>query len=80
MKIDVDGIEHIILKGAVETISSKKLKSILIEVNSNFIEQESEVHKILNKCGFKLRKKYINELNKGYSKFKNLGNEIWVKQ
>ena len=80
LKIDVDGIEHIILKGAVETISSKKLKSILIEVNSDFIEQESEVHKILNKCGFKLRKKYISELLTESSKFKNIGNEIWVKQ
>ena len=80
IKIDVDGIEHIILKGAVETISSKKLKSILIEVNSNFIEQESEVHKILNKCGFKLREKYISEMITESSKFKNIGNEIWVKQ
>ena len=80
LKIDVDGIEHIILKGALETISSKNLKSILVEVNSDFIEQDSEVHKILNKCGFKLRKKYISEMNKGYSKSKNIGNEIWVKQ
>ena len=56
-----DLIFHFILQGAIETISSKKIKSILVEGNSDFIEQESEVHKILNKCGFKLRDKYIDE-------------------
>jgi hypothetical protein len=80
LKIDVDGIEHIILQGAIETISSKKLKSILVEVNSDFMKQESEAHKILNMCGFKFRKKYIGEWKTKSSKFKNNGNEIWVKQ
>ena len=53
------GTEHIILEGAVETISSEKLKSILVEINSDFKEQESETHKILNHCEFKLRRKYL---------------------
>jgi FkbM family methyltransferase len=80
LKMDVDGIEHIILNGAIETISSNKLKSILVEVNKDFKEQESEVHKILNKCGFRLRKKYMSEPSSESSKFNNTGNEIWVKQ
>ena len=41
---------------------------------------ESEVHKILNKCGFKLREKNIGEWISESSKYINSGNEIWVKQ
>jgi len=79
LKIDVDGIEHIILKGAMETISSSKCKSVLVEVNGNFREQEDKVHEILSECGFTFRKKYFNEEIPASSDFKNTGNEIWIK-
>jgi len=39
IKIDVDGIEHLMLKGATKTLKSKELKSLFIEVNDEFIEQ-----------------------------------------
>ena len=80
IKIDVDGIEHIILQGAIETISSSKCNSILVEVNSDFNEQEKEVHKILNECGYVCRNKYIYSAADSNSKFKNTGNEIWLRK
>jgi len=79
IKIDVDGIEHLILVGAIKTISSNKCKSILIETNSDFKEQEKKVHKILIDCGFKLREKHTPYSNFEESRFKNSGNEIWTK-
>ena len=80
IKIDVDGIEHIILQGAIDTISSNKCNSILVEVNSDFNEQEEKVHKILIDCGYVFREKYIYNAAHSSSKFKNTGNEIWLRK
>jgi len=58
IKIDVDGIEHLILEGGRETLKNKKIKSILIEVNENFEDQKKQVNNIMNEYGFKLVQKY----------------------
>ena len=44
VKIDVDGIEHLILSGATETL--KQVKSVLIEINPNFLEQKNKMHRV----------------------------------
>lgn len=53
IKIDVDGIEHLILEGADNFLSNKKIKSILVEVNENFKYQFDKVNEILLKNNFK---------------------------
>ena len=35
IKIDVDGIEHLILKGASKVLKNKDIKSILVEINES---------------------------------------------
>ena len=78
VKIDVDGIEHLILEGAKNTLSSKGCKSVLIEVNDNFKHQSSRVSELLKSYGFKMQEKGHSELfNSG--KFKHTFNQIWVK-
>jgi FkbM family methyltransferase len=72
LKIDVDGIEHLILQGAQKTIKNSKCKTILIEVNPTFKLQKNEIYRILTKCGFYLS----NEDNR--SKLKTY-NQIWLK-
>lgn len=57
LKIDVDGAEYEIICGAKETLSNKKLKSIIIEVDED-IKNSSEIQKIIEKSGFKLEGKY----------------------
>ena len=57
IKIDVDGIEHLILQGGKKTLKNKKIKSMLIEVNENFLEQKRKVNKLMSSYGFKLKKK-----------------------
>ena len=52
IKIDVDGMEHLILDGGNEYLSEKKIKSISVEVNKNFKEQLEKVNEILKKCNF----------------------------
>ncbi len=58
IKIDVDGIEHLILDGGKDTLKNEKIKSILIEVNENFEDQQNQVDKIMLESGFKLVQKY----------------------
>ena len=55
IKIDVDGIEHLILSGGIEVLNN--VKSILIEINDFFVEQSNTTLDILNKYGFSLYKK-----------------------
>ncbi|MDC0200470.1 FkbM family methyltransferase [Candidatus Pelagibacter sp.] len=52
IKIDVDGIEHLILEGGSDYLSEKKIKSISVEINKNFKEQLEKTNKILEKCNF----------------------------
>ena len=52
IKIDVDGLEHLILQGGKNTLANAK--SILIEVNTDFVEQESAIQSSLKAAGFEL--------------------------
>ena len=61
IKIDVDGIEHLILKGGKKTLKNKKIKSILVEVNEKFKEQRKRINNIMVTSGFKLTKKLIEK-------------------
>lgn len=53
IKIDVDGLEHRVIKGALNTISGKKIQSILIELNHNLREHRDVIETIQSK-GFEL--------------------------
>jgi FkbM family methyltransferase len=55
IKIDVDGIEHEILKGANLYLKNLKIKSLLIELNKNFKKQFNTSTKLLSKNNFKLK-------------------------
>ena len=71
VKIDVDGLEHLILDGATNSIANTK--SFLIEVNEDFELQKNKIKSKLENLGFKLQKKeQSNIISKVY-------NQIWVK-
>ena len=74
IKIDVDGIEHLILKGGTETL--KKTKSVLVEVDENFVLQVEKTSEYLKKAGLKLKKKLHSDLI-DKSKFSSVFNQIW---
>ena len=78
IKIDVDGIEHLILAGAVETLKHPFCKKVLIEINNSFTEQVESATKILLDCGFQLKEKRQSEIT-GVGKFSETFNQIWVK-
>lgn len=78
IKIDVDGNEHLILDGAKDFLKNDKIKSILIEVNEDFKEQNNSIVEILNKNNFVLSTKKRNlEIDNGL--FENNFNYIFKK-
>ena len=80
IKIDVDGIEHLILEGGDKFLNDKKVKSLLIEINENFKEQYDKVLNLMNKYEFKLLyKKHNDDMLPEQSKFKNTYNYIFKK-
>lgn len=53
IKIDVDGIEHLILKGAKNLLKNNNLKELSIEINPSYSEQYEFVNNIMLENNFK---------------------------
>jgi len=70
LKIDVDGIEHLILKGGNTILND--VKGVLVELNDSFDIQTEYSTNILKNAGLKLQKK----CNIGVS---TMFNQIWAR-
>ena len=79
LKIDVDGIEHFILQGSINTLSSPALKSILIEVNEDFGVLARSVEETLTDAGFYLFERRHSEMTET-GQFSHTFNQIWVRE
>ena len=79
IKIDVDGIEHLILDGGRNCLASDKIKSISLELNENFIDQYEKSLNILSNANFKLKEKKRSNLIGVSKEFKNTYNFIFEK-
>ena len=80
IKIDVDGIEDLILKGAEKFLKHEKIKSILIELNESFIDQTSNCISILKRNNFELLyKKHSKEFDTS-EKYSSIYNYIFKKK
>lgn len=55
IKMDVDGLEHLILKGGQSVLLN--VREILIEVNDDFHEQAEQCRTLLNQAGMILKEK-----------------------
>lgn len=67
IKADVDGIEHLILRGARKTLAHPKCQTVLIEVHADFEALSTEVPAILTEAGFQLTTR-------------DSVNQIWIKR
>lgn len=76
IKIDVDGIEHLILAGAKKTIQSAR--SILVEINTDFTEQAATATSLLKNAGFKLKASQVSVFT-DQSEADHVENQIWIK-
>ena len=78
IKIDVDGIEHLILRGANAVLGTETLRSILIEVNEDFRELAEGVRGILEGSGFALQEREHSEMFEDGA-FSRTFNQVWVR-
>ncbi len=80
IKIDVDGIEHLILDGASKYLNHQKIKSISVEINENFTDQYENVLQIMKNNNFiLLHKKHNKEIVDSNSKLNKTFNYVFVK-
>ena len=75
VKVDVDGIEHLVLEGFGEKL--KKVKSLLVEVNKDFKEQAAAIEHLMTKHNFNLLTEHpVTSLNIAGQTF----NQIWARR
>ena len=79
IKIDVDGIEHLILEGGDKFLTHQKVKSLSIEINENFKEQYETVLDLMEKNKFKILHKKHNDDLFEKSKFNKVYNYVFVR-
>ena len=80
IKIDVDGIEHLILEGASDHLDNSEIRSMSIELNENFKDQVNSVLKIMDKSNFRFKHKKHASLFANSDKFSKTFNYIFEKQ
>ena len=80
IKIDVDGIEHLIIDGARGTLTHPDCISVLVEVNENFVHQAENVTRNLKDFGFALKEQRHSEILDSSEVFNKTWNQIWVKE
>ncbi len=78
IKMDVDGIEHLILSGGESVLCG--VREVLIEVNDDFREQAEGCEKLLLAAGLVLKDKLHSEMiDSSTTGFQNTYNQIWVR-
>ena len=78
IKIDVDGIEHLVLRGSEKVLAMTSLATVLVEVNDNFGVLASEVTNLLGAAGLTLVERRHSDMFDGGA-FASTFNQIWVR-
>ncbi len=79
IKIDVDGIEHLVLAGMGGILRSRELKGLLVETNFDFQKQSIRIASLLESAGFIQVERAHAECFEG-TQFGNTFNCIWVRE
>jgi FkbM family methyltransferase len=75
IKVDVDGIEHLVLRGAVDLL--KRVSSVSIEVNDDYIEQAEGCERLLREAGLRLVSKAHSDMIAANAAFARTYNQLW---
>jgi FkbM family methyltransferase len=77
IKMDVDGIEHLILKGGMPVLLAAK--GVLVEINDSFAVQADDSMNYLRSAGFTLKEKRHAQYLNSNAAARFTFNQIWVK-
>jgi len=76
IKIDVDGLEHLIIENALDVIESPILESLIIEINPN-LKEHLDMIKLLNEYNFKFDKAQVFRAERKEGKFKGIAEYVF---
>ena len=76
IKIDVDGIEPKVIAGARTTIADTKVKSVLVEINTN-LDDHWEIVDFMLDSGFKYSQEQVNAAARTEGNFAGVGNYVF---
>ncbi len=76
VKIDVDGIEHLVLEGAIKTFTDKKLRSVLIEISPH-ISEHIEICSKMKTLGFTFDSDQVERARRKEGSTKNYAEYIF---
>ena len=76
IKMDVDGLEHRVIDGAIETM--RKAKTVIIELNTNLTEHNNAVEK-MKSLGFRLDETQVKQALRTGGTFLNVGEHLFYK-
>jgi FkbM family methyltransferase len=77
IKIDVDGLEHRVINGAIESI--KNSKTVIIELNTNLTEHNETIN-LMKNLGFKLNDTQVKDALRKSGTFLNVGEHLFYKE
>lgn len=77
MKIDVDGIEHLVLRGATQLLQG--LTSMSIEINDDYAEQAEGCERLLRQSGLQQLRKAHSKMIEANPTFARTFNQIWAR-
>jgi FkbM family methyltransferase len=77
MKIDVDGIEHLVLQGAPRVLG--RVSSISIEINDDYREQAHGCAQLLGQAGLRRVRKAHSDMIAANAAFARTFNQIWAR-
>jgi len=76
IKIDVDGLEYLIIKNALKVLKNKKLESLIIEINPRLAEHQ-EMISILKKNGFDFNPSQVKKSERKEGIFKGMAEYVF---
>lgn len=79
IKLDVDGFEHKVIAGAMQTLSNPKVQSVLVELNTHLPEHQ-QVVKVLEELGFKFDQQQAQSALRSEGAFQGVGEFIFKRR
>lgn len=76
LKIDVDGIEPMIVRGAKALLTDERLRSVVIEINTN-LDEHWEIIDTMLKAGFDYSQEQVDSAQRRDGPFKGVGNYVF---
>jgi hypothetical protein len=76
IKIDVDGLEYLIIENGLDVINSPILKSLIIEINPN-LKQHLDMIDLLGKYNFKFDKSQVLRSERKEGIFKGMAEYVF---